>query len=101
MIRISKGFNKFEYYIFLFTILQKVVFKDFPYFLGTDNFRKISLLDRTISIACTIPCQRLFFAKIIFIGVVLGRVLEENRWSESFYKTEEVIMKDSLLSKIA
>ena len=40
---------------FSFTVPHKVVFKDFPYFLGTANLKNNSLLVRTISIACTIP----------------------------------------------
>ena len=38
-----------------------------------------------------IPCQRLVVPNLIFIGVVLGRGLGENSFSESFYKTWEVI----------
>ena len=40
---------------------------------------------------CTIPCQRLFVANLVFIGVVLERSLEENSYPESFYKIREVI----------
>ena len=55
---------------FLFTIPRKVVFKGFAYFLRIVNLRNKSLLVKTICITCTIPCQRLFFANLIFIGVV-------------------------------
>ena len=48
---------------FLFTIPHKVAFKDFAYFLGTANLRNKSLLVRTISNECTIPCQTLFVPK--------------------------------------
>ena len=41
--------------------------------------------------ASMIPCQRLFVPNLIFIGVVLGKSLEENSSSESFYKTGEVV----------
>ena len=57
---------------FLFTIPDKIVFKDFAYFLGTANLRNILLLVRTISIACTIP---LIVPSLIFIGVALGKRL--------------------------
>ena len=77
--------------MFLFTIPHEVVCKHFAYFLGTANLRNNSLLVRTISIVCTIPCQRLFVPNLILIGVVLERSLEENSCSESFYKTGEVI----------
>ena len=40
---------------------------------------------------CTILCQRYFVPNLIFIGVVLERSLEENCYTESFYKTREVI----------
>ena len=56
---------------FLFTIPDKVVFKDFAYFLGKANLRNNSLLVTTISITCTTPCQRLFVPNLIFVGVVL------------------------------
>ena len=69
---------------FLFTITRKVVFKDFVHFLETANLRNISLLVRTISITCTIPCKKLFVRNLIFIDVVLGKNLEENSCSESF-----------------
>ena len=69
---------------FLFTITRKVVFKDFAHFLETANLRNISLLVRTISITCTIPCKKLFVRNLIFIDVVLGKNLEENSCSESF-----------------
>ena len=68
----------------LFTILQKIVFKDFAYFLGKANLRNNSLLVKTILIACPITCQILFVPNLIFIGVVQGRGLEGNSCSESF-----------------
>ena len=77
--------------VFLFTIPQEVVCKHFASFLGTPNLRNISLLARTISIVCTIPCQRLFVPNLIFIVVVLERCLEGNSYPESFYETGEVI----------
>ena len=43
---------------FFFTIPHKVVCNHFAYFLGTANLRNNSLLVRTISIVCAIPCQR-------------------------------------------
>ena len=64
--------------MFLFTIPREVVRKYFAYFLGTANLRNNSLLVRTISIVCTIPCQRLFVPNLIFIGVILESSLEEN-----------------------
>ena len=64
-----------EINIFSITIPHKIVFKDFPYFLGTDNLRNNSLLVRTISIACKIACQRLIVPNLLFIGVVLGKSL--------------------------
>ena len=63
---------------FLFTIPHEAVCKHFAYFLGTANLRNNSLLARTISVVCTIPCQTLFVPNLIFIGVVLERSLEEN-----------------------
>ena len=77
--------------MFLFTIPHEVVCKHFAYFLGTANLRNNSLLARTISVVCTIPCQTLFDPNLIFIGVVLERSLEENSYPGSFYKTGEVI----------
>ena len=38
-----------------------------------------------------ISCQRLFVPNLIFIGVVLGRGLEKNKCSESFFLTGEMI----------
>ena len=76
---------------FLFTIPYRKVFKDFPYFLGTGNLKKNSLLVMNTSITCTITCQRPIVPNLIVIGVVLGRSLEENSISESFYKTGERI----------
>ena len=87
MIRIFKRLLQIRLLYFLFTIPQKVVFKDFAYFLGATNLRNNSLLVSAISI----PCQGLFAPNSVFIGVVLGRSLEENSCSESFYKTIEVI----------
>ena len=72
--------------LFLFTTPHEVVCKNFVYFLGTPNLRNNSLLIRTISIVCTIPCQRRFVPNSIFIGVVLERSLYENSCSESFLK---------------
>ena len=77
--------------MFLFTISHEVVCKHFAYFLGTANLRNSSLLARTISMVCTIPCQRCFAPSLIFIGIVLERNLEENSYPESFYKIGEVI----------
>ena len=81
MTDIDESFRKLDYYIFIY----------YAYFLGTANLRNNSLLVRTISIVCTIPCQRLFVPNLILIGVVLERSLEEKSCSESFYKTEELI----------
>ena len=86
---IDESFCKLDYYIFIY----------YAYFLKTANLRNISSLVRTISIVCTIPCQRLFVPNLILVGVVLERSLEENSCSESFNKTGEVI-KDSFLSKV-
>ena len=77
--------------MFLFTVPHEVVCKHFAYFLGTANLKNNSLLARTISRVCTIPCQKLFVPNLIFIGVVLEISLEENSYPESFYKTGEVI----------
>ena len=77
-------------YHFLFIIPHKIEFKDITYFLGTANLKNNSLLVRTISITYPIPCD-LFVPNLIFIGVVLGRSLEENSCFVSFYKTGEVI----------
>ena len=77
--------------MFLFTIPHEVVCKHFTYFVGTADLRNNSLLARTISMICTIPCQRLFVPNLIFIDIVLEKILEENSYPESFYKTEEVI----------
>ena len=76
---------------FSFTITHKVVFKDFACFLGTANLRSNSLLVRTMTITCRIPCKRLIVLNLIFIGAVLARRLGENSCSESFYKTRGVI----------
>ena len=56
----------------------------FAHFLETANLRNISLLVRTISITCAIPCKKLFVRNLTFIDVVLGKNLEENSCSESF-----------------
>ena len=61
--------------MFLFTIPHEVVCKHFASFLGTVNLRNNSLVARSISIVCTIPCQKLFAPNLIFIGVVLERRL--------------------------
>ena len=76
-------FRKLIFY-FLFTILDKVVFKDFSYFLGTANLTNNSLLVRTKSIVCMISRPRLIALNLIFIGVDLGKRLVENSCSESF-----------------
>ena len=78
---------------FLFTIPDKIVFKDFAYFLGTANLRNNLLLVRTIlvrpiSIACTIPCQKLIVPNLIFSGVVLGRRLGKITALNHFTKPE-------------
>ena len=78
---IDESFRKLDYYIFIY----------YAYFLGTANLRNNSLLVRTISILCTIPCQRLFVPNLILISVVLETSLEVKSCSESFYKTEELI----------
>ena len=64
---------------------HKVVFKDFKdsYLLRTANLSRNSLLVKTISVACTIPCQRLFALNLISIGAILGRSLEENSCPEN------------------
>ena len=95
-IRIWSDINYFSKLIlyYLFTILHKVVFKNFAYILGTVNFRYNFLLVRTIAIACMIPCKRLIVPNLILIGVALGRCLEENSCYESFYKTREVINEE-------
>ena len=90
IIRISKNFSKLEYYIF-FTILPKVIFRDFAYFLERAKLRNNSLLVRTTLIASMIPCQRRFIPNLILIVAVLGKILEENSCTEHFYKTGEVI----------
>ena len=77
--------------MFLFTIPHEAVCKHFAYFLGTASLRNNLLQARTISMVCTIPCQRLFVPNLIFIDVVLERSLKENGYPESFYKTGEVI----------
>ena len=87
---IDESFRKLGYHV-LFTIPQKVVCKYFSYFLGIVNSRSNSLLVRTISIVCTILCQRLSVPNLISIGIVLERSLKESSCSESFYKTGEVI----------
>ena len=76
---------------FLFSISHEVVFRDFDHFLETANLRNISLLVKTITTACTIPSQKQFVLNLIFISVVLGSDLKENRCSEYFYKTKEMI----------
>ena len=76
---------------FLFTIPHKVIFKDSTYVLGTANLKNTSLLVRTISIACTIACQRLFIPNSVSIGFFVGTGLEENGCSTFFYQSEEVI----------
>ena len=63
---------------FLFTISHEAVFKDFVYYLESDNLRNNYLLVRTMSIACMISCQRLFVPNFIFIGVVLRKSSERN-----------------------
>ena len=73
---------------FLSPIPHKVVFRDFAYFLGTANLRSNSLLVRTITIACMIPCQKLILHNLIFIDVVLGRTLGEIVALNLFTKTE-------------
>ena len=80
-------------YYFFFTIPHKVVFYDLPHFLGTANLSKNSLLIRTISIAWTIPSQRLSVFNLVFVGVVLGRCSEEKRCSEPFHKSKDVVAK--------
>ena len=77
--------------MFLFTIPPEVVWKHFAYFLGTANSSNNSLQVRTISIVCTIHCQRVFVPNLTLVGIVLERSLEENSFTESFYKTGEVI----------
>ena len=77
--------------MFLFTCPHEVVRKHFVSFLGTANLRNNSLLAKTISTVCTIPCQRLFIPNLIFIVVVLKRRLEENSYPEPFYERREVI----------
>ena len=78
---------------FSYTIPHEGVFIDFIYFLGIVNLRNNPLLVRTISIACMIPCQRIFAPNLIFTGVVLGRSLWENRCSGYFYKNWTCINK--------
>ena len=86
-------FYTFTYYYrklilyFLFPIPHKEIFKDFAYILGIVDLRNNSLLIRTVSITCTIPCQRRIVPKLILIGVILGGSLRENSCTESFYKT--------------
>ena len=87
----SQKFLEIRLLHFLFTIPHKIVFKDFVYFVGTDNLINKFLLVRIISIAYTIPCQKLYVLNLSFIGVVLGRRLEENICSQSFYKSGQVI----------
>ena len=74
---------KIRLFYFSFTIPSKVVFKDSVYLLGTTNSRNNTLLVRTILYSCKIPCQRLLVPNSVFIGVILGRRLEENSFSES------------------
>ena len=77
-------------YVFLYYSTWRSL-KAFCLLLGTANLRNNSLLVRSNSIVFTILCQGYFILKLIFIGVVLERSLEENSCSESFYKTGEVI----------
>ena len=51
----SQKFLEIRLLYFLFTIPHKIVFKDFVYFVGTDNLINKFLLVRIISIAYTIP----------------------------------------------
>ena len=77
---------------FLFTIPHKVSsFQGFCLLLWTANLKSNTLLVRTKSITCMSPCQRLIVPNLIFIGLVLRKDFWENNWSESFYKTREVI----------
>ena len=92
--------------MFLFTIPHEVVCIHFTYFLGTGNLRNNSLLANTISMVCTIPCQRLFVPDLIFIGVVLERSLENRRqtadqWRVHFLmKLHEELCLIACLNKI-
>ena len=67
----------------------------------TNRFPPFCVQDRTISIVFTVFCQRLFVPNLIILGVVLKRSFEENSCSKCLDKTEELQMKDSLLSKVA
>ena len=59
---------------FSFTIPHKVSsFQGFCLLLWTANLRNNSLLGRTISITCIIPCQIFIAPFFFFTGVVLGR----------------------------
>ena len=40
-----------------------------------------------------IPCQSLIFPDLIFLGVVQGRSLGKNNFSESFYKRIYLLVK--------
>ena len=90
-----------NWYYFLFTIPRKVVFKDYAYFLGTANLRNNSLMVRTLSITCMIPCQRLIVPSSIIIGVVLGRSLGKKASMNLFTKPERWKIKYLLISKVA
>ena len=63
--------------------IQKLL--DFAYILGTANLKNNSLLVRVISIACLIPSPN-----TVILGVILGRSLERNSFSECFHRTREV-----------
>ena len=64
--------------------IQKLL--DFAHILGTANLKNNSLLVRVISIACLIPSPN-----TVILGVILGRSLERNSFSECFHRTREVI----------
>ena len=80
--------------LIFFIIPHEVGCKNCAYFLGTANLMNNSLLARTISMVCTVPCQKLFVPNLVFIGVVLERRLEENSYPGSFYKIGEVINEE-------
>ena len=71
--------------MFLSTLPQKVVFKHFVYFLGTANSANYWSGLYPLYIY---PLYNLFS---VLTGVVLERRLEENNYSESLYKTGDVI----------
>ena len=77
--------------LFFIYYSTRKVFKDFVYFLEIANLRKNSLLVTTTSIAYATAFQRHFVHNLLSISVVLGRRLEENSFSKSFYKTREVV----------